>query len=185
MKRIFLTLAILSTILLITTFALGWSIGDATSRSAEVQSRVSQHFLTALAGLMFAVLVHAICLTYFMGTGRWMEETSEAYHLTNTWQSKCQSLKYRTLPGMTACLILLVATGAFGAAADPASPVGFQGWFGLSAEKIHLLVASTALLINLLVNMMEYQAIRRNMELVEEVLREVRRIRMERGLPVV
>ncbi len=113
-----------------------------------------------------------------------MEETASAYSLPNHWRRENQSLKYRILLAISGAIVLLVATGAFGTAADPASPVGFQGWVGLSAATIHLLSASTMVAVNLLVNVWELQAIQRNGQLIEEVLDEVKRIRTERGLPV-
>jgi len=184
MNRIFASLASLSTLLLIAAFILGLSIDDAKSPSAEVQSWVSLHFLTAVGALVFALLVHAIMLTYFMGTGRWMEETSRAYGLSEQWLSESHSLKYRAIPVMAGCVVMLIVTGAFGAAADPATPYGADGWFGLSAATGHLLMASTMLCTNVFVNLWEYQAIHRNGEIVEAVLGEVRRIREEKGLPV-
>ena len=184
MTRIFLALTSCSTLLLIAAFVLGLSIGDPTARDAAVQLWVSYHILTALAGLVFASLVHALFLTYFMGTGRWMEETAGAYSLPNHWRRENQSLKYRILLAISGAFVLLLATGAFGTAADPASPVGFQGWAGLSAATIHLLLASITVAVNLLVNVWELQAIQRNSRLIEEVLAEVKRIRTERGLPV-
>lgn len=184
MKRIFLTLAIFSTVLLIAAFSLGMSIGDAKDASAATQRYVSWHLLTALGALVFASLVHAIVLTYFMGTGRWMEETSRAYQLNESFLTENQSLKYRLLPAMSGCLLLLILTGGFGAAADPASPVGFQGWLGLSAAMIHFLIAAILISANLLVNAWEFAAITRNSAIVEDVLAQVRKIRVERGLPV-
>src|SRR5262245_57273195 len=75
--RIFTTLAIFAAVLTAATFALGMSISDATQPSA--QGTVSIHMLTGLGALIFTSLVHAIVLTYFMGTGRWLEETTTAY----------------------------------------------------------------------------------------------------------
>lgn len=182
MKRIFLTLAIFSNIVLAAAFALGVRIDD--PKLASSVSDVSWHFLTALGALVFASLVHAIVLTYFMGTGRWMEETTAAYRLDERWQRGCQSLKYKTIPGMITCLTLLILTGALGGAADPAAPSGFGELWGVPASTFHFALAATTLLANLLVNVYEYQALRTNGRFVEEVLAEVRRIRQERGLPV-
>ncbi len=184
MKRIFLTLASVSTLLLCISLLLGLQIGDARTVDPAVQQTVTRHMLTALAALVFAALVHALVLTYFMGTGRWMEETCGAYHLPQDWREECNRLKYRSLPGMVTCIVLLVLTGAFGAASDPASPVQFQGWFGLSGATVHFLIASATLIANMYVNVLEFQALNRNSELVDEVLAEVRRMRTERGLPV-
>jgi hypothetical protein len=87
MTRIFLTLAICSTVTLLTALWLGLEVGDAALRSTFVQSRVAVHFLTGVAAIVFAVLVHALVVTYFMGTGRWLEETCNAYRLGDEWQT--------------------------------------------------------------------------------------------------
>lgn len=184
MTRIFSTLAILSTAGLLATFWLGWQIGDATSRDLAVQGRVTVHFLTAVGALCFAVLVHAFVLTYFMGTGRWMEETSQAYRLGNDWQARSRDLKWKMYPAMVGGILLLIVTGAFGGAADPASAFGFKGFGSLSAGQVHLTVAALTLLWNVFVNILEFQAVMRNGALVNEVLEQVRRIRIEKGLEV-
>ncbi len=184
MKRIFSTLAVLSTVVLLTAFVLGWSIDDPSVRDAAVQEGVAWHFLVAVGALMAVALVHAIVLTYFMGTGRWLEETSEAYGLPPTWTEESRRLKYRTLPWMAGALVLLILTGGFGAVADPASPAGANGFGGISAATIHLLIAALTVSTNLIVNLLEYTAIDRNSDLIQQVLDEVHRIRTEKGLPV-
>ena len=184
MTRIFLTLAVLSTILLCVAFGMGQSIGDPRLADPEVQASVSRHFLTGMAALAFSCFVHALVLTYFMGTGRWMEETTAAYRLPERWKDECRALKSRTIPPMTGCILLLIITGAFGGAADPASTVNFSGWGDFLPATIHWLIAVTTISINLLVNLKEYQAINRNRQIIDEVVEEVRKIRVERGLPV-
>ncbi|MEX0726840.1 MAG: hypothetical protein WD065_11255, partial [Planctomycetaceae bacterium] len=128
MNRIILSLAVIGNVLMGVSFALGMTIGDPRARDLAVQSRVTWHELTALGSLTFALFVHAIVLTYFMGTSRWIEETSRAYKLSPAYYDRCRSLKYTIYPGMIGCLFLLVIAAAFGAAADPASPVRFEGW---------------------------------------------------------
>lgn len=184
MTRIFLTLALCSTAALLTALGLGLGIGDASLREAAVQSRVAVHFLTGVGAIVFAVLIHALVVTYFMGTGRWLEETCTAYSLGSAWQGESRNLKWRLYPALTLSLLFLIATGALGGAADPASAVGFQGVGPLSASQVHLAVAGLTLLINAAVNVWEYIALKRNGELVNRVLQEVRRIRVERGLEV-
>jgi hypothetical protein len=184
MTRIFLTLAICSTGTLLAAVWLGLEVGDASVRATAVQSRVAVHFLTGVAAIVFAVLVHAVVVTYFMGTGRWLEETCNAYRLGPAWQTGSKQLKWRLYPAMVTSLLLLIVTGASGGAADPASAVGFKGWGSLSAAQVHLAVAGLALAINAAVNIAEYVALSRNGRLVNEVLQEVRRIRSERGLEV-
>ena len=182
MTRIFLTLASVSTLLLLTVFCLGLNVGD--PKSPESQSLVSWHLMLALTGLVFAALVHALSLTYFMGTGRWMEDVSKAYQLEDRWRLECRQLKYRILPWMTGGLLLLLITIGFGAAADPAARLGFSGWAGLSASTWHLLVALATLGTNFFANVREFQSLERNGQLVNEVVAKVREIRIARGLPV-
>jgi hypothetical protein len=183
-KRIFATLAVFSNVLMLAAFALGWMIDDPAVRDAAVQRLVAWHFLTAVAALMFAALVHAIVLTYFMGTGRWLEETSRAYSLGTQFTAEGRSLKYRTLPWMAAALLLLILTGGFGAVADPASPAGAEGFAGIPAATVHFLTASVTIALNAVINLLEYSAIDRNSRIVQSVLDEVHRIRREKGLPV-
>lgn len=182
MTRIFTTLAIVAAILTAAAFVLGMGIGDATQRAA--QSFVSYHLLTGLGALIFTSLVHAIVLTYFMGTGRWLEETTTAYQLDWTAYKSSKTLKYRTILLMMVCFLMLIATGAFGAAADPASAVGFRGFWGFSGGAVHMTVALTTWAFNLLVNVYQFQVLTRNGELIESVLADVRRIRIEKGLSV-
>ncbi len=73
MKRIFLTLTIVSTLLLVGAFVLGLQIGDPRSVSAATRRLMSYHLLISVAALIFAAFVHAVPLTYLMGTSRWME----------------------------------------------------------------------------------------------------------------
>jgi hypothetical protein len=184
MTRIFLTLAFCSTLTLLAALWLGLQVGDASSRASAVQSRVAVHFLTGVAALVFGVLVHALVVTYFMGTGRWLEETCTTYRLGDAWQTDSKNLKWRLYPAMVASLLLLIGTGASGGAADPASAVGFKGWGSLTAADVHLVIAGLTLGINAIVNIAEFAALRRNGRIVNEVLQQVRRIRLERGLEV-
>ncbi len=163
---------------------LGLMIDDPKVRSVSVQAGVQYHFLMALAALVFATLVHAIVLTYFMGTSRWIEETSAAYRLSSKLYDRSKSIKYQTIPLMIVCFLLLLFTGAMGAAADPASPMQAKGWGSVSAATIHLIAAFSAIVANLFVNWLEFRALEKNGEIVDEVLAEVRRIRLEKGLAV-
>ena len=140
--------------------------------------------LIGLGALTFSTSVHAIALTYFMGTGRFLEETSAAYSLSPEYHERSQRLKYRMIPGMVVCLLMLIATGALGAVADKATPASLDGVLGLTGAQIHLLGAVLTLLINLAASLLEYRAVSGNSEVIDSVLADVRRIRMERGLPV-
>jgi len=140
--------------------------------------------LIGLGALTFAALVHAVVLTWFMGTGRFLEETSNAYSLSSGFHNRSQQLKYRILPGMTICLLLLVATGALGAVADPATPASLADSLGVTDAHTHLVGAIVMLTFNVIVTLLEYRAVVGNSKEIDQVLAEVHRIRKERGLPV-
>lgn len=176
MNRIFSTLAIISNLGLGVTFILGWTVISPDVEGATGLP-LTVHFLTALAALTLTLLVHAIVLTYFMGTGRWIEETSQAYQLGIDSREENIRLKYRTLPGMVTCITLLIVTGGFGAASDPGAGLNMP-----SAKTIHMLLACASLLVNAVVSFLEYQTIQRNGRLIEEIMTSVRAIRQERGL---
>jgi len=180
--RIFLTLSALGIGLLATAFLLGLNIDDPRVRDLTVQKGISLHMMTGLGGLVFSALVHAIVITYFMGTGRWIEETSRAYKLSGEAHAENQKIKYRLMPLITGCILLLILTGGFGGAADPASPVNFQGWLGLSPAAMHLSIAALAIALTLATHIREFHAIERNGAIIESVMSEVRRMRSERGL---
>ena len=130
------------------------------------------------------IAVHALLFTYFMGTGRWLEETSAAYKLAPKWYEHNQRIKYGILPGIIVSVLMVIAAGSLGAVADPATAVSLEPVFGLSDAMLHFAMALSTWLVTLIINFTQYIAIARNSAVVEGVLGEVRRIRIERGLPV-
>ncbi|MGQ0635356.1 MAG: hypothetical protein ACT4QC_12150 [Planctomycetaceae bacterium] len=184
MTRIFLSLSLIGLVALLATFALGWHIGNATSPDAATQGRVAVHFLAGVAAVCFGVFLHALVLTYFMGTGRWLEETCTAYRLGNDWQRESRDLKWGLYPTMIVAVGLLIVAGASGAAADPASGFGFTGLGPLSAPQVHLTVTLATLVVNLGSFALEWRALARNGTLVHGVLAQVRQIRVAKGLAV-
>ena len=59
-----------------------------------------------------------------------------------------------------------------------------RGWWGFSAATIHLIAAIFTVLVNVAVNYLEFRALERNGEIIDQVLAEVKRIRLEKGLAV-
>ena len=176
MTRIFATLAVVGNLGLVVLFWLGWSIGE-DALSVAVRTQMSTHFRVALAAIPVAMLVHLICFTYFMGTGRWIEEVSEPYKLGTEYRDQNIKLKYRMLPGMMLCIGLMLVTGAFGALSDPAANARMA-----NSKLIHFSLAIATVLANLLVTWIEWQAISKNGALVESVMTRVQQIRHEKGL---
>jgi len=155
----------------------GLGVHDQSSDLAVVKHSVSMHLLIALGASLLVLMLHAVVLTYFMGTGRWLEDTSTAYKLDERFRLQNIRLKYRAIPGMIVCMLLIILTGAFGASADPLPTAQSS-----MTSTIHFTLAMTTVFLNLLVSVLEYQAIAGNGRLVAEVVGEVKRIRKERGL---
>jgi len=176
-NRIFLTLALVANSGLGLAVWYGLGIHDQSQDLSVVKHSVSMHLLVALGASLLVLMLHAVVLTYFMGTGRWLEDTSNAYRLDEHFRGRNIRLKYRAIPGMIACMLLIILTGAFGASADPLPTAGPS-----LASTAHFTLAMTTVFLNLVVSVLEYQAIAANGRLVGEVVGEVKRIRKERGL---
>jgi hypothetical protein len=159
------------------TLILGWRIVDPASLEPGARNAVTWHMLTALGASLLVLLVHAVALTYFMGTGRWLEETSDAYGLGAQPRAANIRLKYRVIPAMVGCIVLVVITGALGALADPAANMHRP-----SAATIHFALALATLMANLLASWLQHRAIAQNGRLVDAVVARVQQIRLERGL---
>jgi hypothetical protein len=162
-------------------------LGIDDPKDPSVRQSIELHMLIGVFGLIFAAFVHAIVLTYFMGTGRWVEETSRAYKLPSKFHDETQKIKYRLLPGITASILMLVLTVPFGAFADPDATRAWghvQESIGFAPSTVHLTITVLTVAVNVWVSIFEFRSIERNGELVEDVMNEVNRIRTERGLPV-
>jgi hypothetical protein len=186
-KRIFLTLAVLANVTMLISLVLGLQIGDpltAGGLDPAVNRRIGTHILIGLGALTGTMMVHALIFTYFMGTGRWLEETSSAYKLAPQWYQQNQKIKYGVLPGILISFLMVIATGSFGAIADPATAASLEKVFGIPDASLHFGMAVSTWMVTMIINFTQYFAIAGNSAIVDGVLAEVRRIRIERGLPV-
>jgi hypothetical protein len=175
--RIFLTLAIVTNAAVAVAVWYGLSIGDPSENLDAARHAMSMHLLVALGASLLVLMLHAVVLTYFMGTGRWLEDTSAAYKLDASLRQRASGLKYRTVLALVACMVLVIVTGAAGAMADPLSKATAS-----LASTIHFSLAMVTVLANLVVSWMEYAAIQKNGVVVAAAVAEVKRIRAERGL---
>src|SRR5262249_17977597 len=120
---------------------------------------------------------------YFLGTGRWVKEVAIAYQIPDQPLPKLtRELKRKTFPPALFAMLIVIATTVAGAWAatsathDPAAP---RWW----PWPVHATAATLALLINTWAFFVEYRAVAINGKVIEDVMREVDRIRTERGLP--
>lgn len=187
MKYIFLTLSVPAHMLMCAALIWGLQVGDPMTlggRDPIVNARISNHMLIGLTAVIGVTVVHAVVFTWFMGTGRWIEESSRAYGLSENYHKRSQKLKYSVLPGIMISFLMVMGTGCLGVIADPATVTSLQSATGISDSTLHLFAAIATWVGNLCINLMQYFRISGNSAIIESVLAEVRRIRLERGLPV-
>jgi hypothetical protein len=174
MTRIFLTLATVDGLALVLAFAFGcWSkLTDGLHAAAG--SVYLLHFLLGLFTAVCTLLAHCLIFTYFLGTGRWVKEVTLAYHLPDVpWHKRTRELKRLTFPPALAAMLVTIATAAGGGGAQMLS----WPW------ELHFGLAIAALVINLWAFRLEYRSVTENASVLEAVLRDVDRIRAEKGLP--
>ena len=116
------------------------------------------HFYLGLFSVLGTLAVHCLIFIYFLGTGRWVKEVAIAYGIPDRPLPKLtRELKRRTFP---------VALGE-----------GRWPW------PYHALLAAATLLVNAWAFVVEYRNVGINAGIIDDVMREVDRIRAERGLP--
>jgi hypothetical protein len=173
MTRIFATLAAVDFLLLLLSFAFGMA---SKLRGALMQDDPTYliHFALGLAAAVGTLLVHCLIFTYFLGTGRWVKEVGLAYRLPDEPLLKTtRELKRLTFPPALAAMLVTIATAAAGMGRQ------MQVW----PWQVHLGLAIAALLVNAWAFRIEYRDLRLNATILDEVLREVDRIRAASGLP--
>jgi hypothetical protein len=174
MTRTFSTLAAVNSLFLL----LSYFLGVASKLRDGVHNPGDQtywfHFLIGLTTAMLTLLVHCLIFTYFLGTGRWVKEVKLAYDLPDAPLPKLtRDLKRRVFPPALFAMLAVIFTGMAGAAAQ----VGVISWL------VHATLATLSLVINGWAYCVEYRCLQTNAYVLEEVMREVDRLRTERGLP--
>ncbi|HLN33258.1 MAG TPA: hypothetical protein VK395_36355 [Gemmataceae bacterium] len=173
MTRIFSILASTNLLLLVLSFILGTASKLRDSVHNPSDSTFWYHFLIGLTTSMLTLLVHCLIFTYFLGTGRWVKEVKIAYGLADDPLPRLtRDLKRRVFPPALYAMLSAIATGAAGAAAQ----VQVSPWL------LHASLACLTLVINFWAFGIEMSCLRTNGVVLEQVMREVDRLRAERGL---
>ncbi len=185
MNRIFVTLALSAIFFMLATFVLGMSLGDVrNANDRETQSWATVHRICGMLAAIGMVFVHSVVVTYFVGTSRWCREVVETYQLpTEMWLVSAR-LKRRTFPWAVISMLAVVGVAALGGAADPAAALRVEPIAGISWSTIHLIGAALAMGLIVYAFQKEWGYIQGNSEAVAAIMREVRRIRLEKGLDV-
>jgi hypothetical protein len=179
MTRIFAALALFSLALLGAALVLGfYNTSINASRTAELLGWFRAHFLLGVFSAIVVILVNCIAMTYFIGTSRWCKEVVEKYELDGDLIRRSVSLKRRTFPWALISMLTIVAVAALGAAADTRH-AGADYWVTL--HLLGALVGTAFIALSFYIQTLNIAA---HHEVIDEILIEVRRIRVERGLEV-
>ncbi len=132
------------------------------------------HFYLGLFSVLGALAVHCLVFIYFLGTGRWVKEVAIAYSLPDQPLPKLtRELKRRTFPVALLAMLVPIAAAATGTAASR------HEWSWL----YHACFAAATILVNAWAFVVEYRNVAINAGIIDDVMREVERIRAEHGLP--
>jgi hypothetical protein len=138
------------------------------------RAQMTLHMLLGSAAALVTVLVNSITITYFIGTSRWCKEVCETYRFSPELVERCTRLKRSTFPWALAGILAVILMVGLGAAADPSG----ANW-PRSAEFVmpHYLASVVGIVIVIAAFWMQISGIAENYRVIEEVMREVERIR--------
>lgn len=181
MTRIFTTLAWFAVLFMAATLFMGLMMGDLRhDPSPETISWARVHRLCGVAAALFVVFVNSIVVTYFIGTSRWCKEVVETYRLDANLTARSTALKRRAFPWAVMSMLTVVGVISLGGAADPATGrAGTEDWV-----VVHLVGALLGLVLVVWAAIVEWNYIRANHVVINEIVAEVKRVRDELGLEV-
>jgi hypothetical protein len=174
MTTIIARLGALNVLALVVTFVVGLvSQARGAVRNPD-DSTYMLHFSLGLFSVLLALGVHCGVFIYLLGTGRWVKEVALAYRISDQPLPKLtRDLKRRTFPLALFAMLTAIATAAAGTAAQR------REW----PWTVHFGLAVVTLAVNGWAWFVEYRNVGINGRVIDDVMREVERIRAERGLP--
>ncbi len=174
MKQILAVLAPVTWLALATTFGVGLTSQALGGLRSADGSIYVLHFTLGLFSVLCALGVHCLIFIYFLGTGRWVKEVALAYGIPDDPLPKLtRDLKRRTFPPALFAMLIAIATASAGAA------VQWRDWHWT----IHLSLAVATLAINAWAFWVEHRNVTINVGIIDDVMREVDRIRARYGMP--
>jgi hypothetical protein len=187
--RIFSSFAVLSLLCVAAAFFLGIYAGDVQSLTDRnvpastretIKDRAAAHFIAGVGAALVVILANSISVTYFIGTSRWCKEVVERYSLDRDMLKRSQSLKRRTFPWAVLSMLAMVGVVALGAAADPGTGMPNTSDWVLP----HFLAGLFALAFVGFSFFVQAMNIRAHYDVINEIVADVRKVRIERGLEV-
>ena len=185
MNRIFPVLALFAVVFMAATLLLGLNIGELNIHATpETLVRARVHRLCGIAAALAVVLADSIVVTYFIGTSRWCKEVSDAYKLDPQYLRRSTVLKRRTFPVAVFSMLAVIGVVALGGAADPAAALRLPPLGGVTWSQLHLGGALLGLAFIAYAFYLQWDSISENRMVISDILGEVQRIRLEKGLDV-
>ena len=157
MISLFLGLTLANLTALLATIGLGYA---GSAGSAELRS---WHMLAGILAVLLCIAVHCVVFTYFIATAKWIQHAVTIKHLDEQFTHPTRSFKAQAFPAALTAILAVFITAIFGAATD--NHVVSVTW--------HHLLALTAFAVNLGAAAVEYQAIRRNGDLIDRLLSQI------------
>jgi hypothetical protein len=174
MARILARLAAFNVLILLAAFGVGVASFFRHSRLNPDDPTYLLHVYLGLIAGITALGVHSLIFIYFLGTGRWVKEVALAYGIPDRPLPRLtRDLKRWTFPPALLAMLVPIAASAAGAGVATRS----WPWY------YHGALAVATVLVNVWAHRIEYRNVSINANLIDDVMREVDRIRAERGLP--
>ncbi len=156
------------------------AVDAADAAMTELQPAKSRHVLVGLMTAVVTLIVNCICVTYFIGTGRWCSEVTATYQLDASRDEEARRLKKTTFPWSLLAMMTVLGIAALGAAADPGTLRATTARYVAP----HFLAAIIGTLIIAWAFWRQHQGIVRNGRLIDQIMAEVKKMREARGLEV-
>jgi hypothetical protein len=174
MAQILARLAAFNVLVLVAAFVAGTVSWWRGARAIPDDSTYMLHIYLGLIAGITTLGSHCLIFIYFLGTGRWVKEVCLAYRIPDAPLPKLtRDLKRRTFPPALLAMLVPIAASAAGAG------VAVQRW----PWYLHGALAVATLAVNVWAFRIESRNVSINVGIIDEVMREVDRIRAERGLP--
>jgi hypothetical protein len=123
------------------------------------------HQLTGAIAAITCCAVHCVVFTYFMATAKWIQHAVSVTKLDPRLVVPTRSFKAQALPGALLAMAVVFATAVAGVAI-----------FSYRIDPIwHHGLAIASLVVNVVVACLEYRAIQRNGELIDQILLTISR----------
>jgi hypothetical protein len=153
MIPLFLGLTAFNLICLITSAVLGYA-------SMNRPGLGGSHFLVGALASLGCCAVHCVVFTYFIATAKWVQQAIALKQLDARLIEPTRSFKAQAFPAAILSMGIVFVTAVFGAATQN---------YGISITWHHFL-AITSIATNAIAAAVELAAIRRNGQLIDDVL---------------